>query len=282
MLGAWQLFVPPPGAGGLHLTIWLFFLTLGWTLAVTPYHAWGAEMSGDYSERARITVWRETLGLIGTIVAALLYGSTAVQADGMMRVAWLVLIIMPLGVAICVTRVPEPQDFSRHAPSIATIRTALIGQPLFQRLLLAYFINGAANGIAATLFLFFVTYRLGAGEMGGLLLVIYFAAAALGGPIWTWAAARFGKHRAWCFAMIYAGFIFVWTLALGPGDWIWFGVICVLSGLALGADLALPSAMQADVVAGGNAQLTAYGAGEVGHQLLGIADLLQDLSGTGQ
>lgn len=248
VLGAWQVFVPPIGAGAAHLALWLFILTLGWTLAVTPYFAWGAEISGDYAERSRITIWRETLGLVGTILAALLYGSTAVQADGMVRVAGLVVIAMPLAVLFCIWQVPEPRDFSRKPPGLATLRDALMGQPLFRRLLLAYFVNGAANGIAATLFLFFVTYRLEAETMGGPLLVVYFAAAALGAPIWTWASKRFEKHRTWCWAMIYAGVVFAWTLALGPGDWIWFAVICVLSGLALGADLALPSAMQADVV----------------------------------
>jgi len=39
---------------------------------------------------------------------------------------------------------------------------------------------------------------------------------------------------------------FVWAATLGPGDVLAFGVICALSGLALGADLALPPAILAD------------------------------------
>jgi Na+/melibiose symporter-like transporter len=35
---------------------------------------------------------------------------------------------------------------------------------------------------------------------------------------------------------------------LGPGDYWGFLVICLLSGVALGADLALPASLQADVV----------------------------------
>ena len=34
---------------------------------------------------------------------------------------------------------------------------------------------------------------------------------------------------------------------IGPGDLAGFAVICVASGLALGADLALPAAMAADL-----------------------------------
>ena len=41
---------------------------------------------------------------------------------------------------------------------------------------------------------------------------------------------------------------FVWAFFLPPGNAVAYGVICVLSGLALGADLALPPSMLADVI----------------------------------
>jgi Na+/melibiose symporter-like transporter len=48
--------------------------------------------------------------------------------------------------------------------------------------------------------------------------------------------------------MIYACAVFALVPMLGPGDVRAYAVICVLTGLALGADLALPPAIQADVV----------------------------------
>jgi len=248
MLAAWNLFVPPEGAGPVWLGVWLFVLTLAWTVAITPYFAWGAELSSDYAERARITVWRESVGLIGTLLVAILYNSGAGKIEGMERIAWLVLALLPLAVALCVIRVPEPRDFSARPPRFAALADILRSNPLFRRLLTAYFINGAANGLAATLLIFFVSYRLESPDKIGPLLLLYFGAAVIGAPIWTGAARRWTKHRVWCWAMIYADLIFVWTLALGTGDWVGFAVVCVLSGLALGADLALPSAIQADMV----------------------------------
>ena len=73
MLSAWMLFVPAPGVGLTGFAFWLFLLTLGWTVMLTPYLAWGAELTGDYAERGRVSVWRETMGLVGTILAAVLY-----------------------------------------------------------------------------------------------------------------------------------------------------------------------------------------------------------------
>ncbi len=67
-------------------------------------------------------------------------------------------------------------------------------------------------------------------------------------PGWTRLAARLGKHRAWSVAMLWACLVFAFVPFLGAGDWVLFLVISILSGAALGADLALPPAIQADVV----------------------------------
>jgi Na+/melibiose symporter-like transporter len=84
--------------------------------------------------------------------------------------------------------------------------------------------------------------------MAGVMFLLYFGAAILGVPFWTWAARRWSKHRAWCAAMIYACAIFAGALLLSEGDHVAFGVISVLTGLAFGADLSLPPSIQADVV----------------------------------
>jgi len=44
--------------------------------------------------------------------------------------------------------------------------------------------------------------------------------------------------------------VFVWAFFLGAGDLVPFVIICALSGAALGADLALPPSLLADVMDG--------------------------------
>src|SRR4029078_13008734 len=44
---------------------------------------------------------------------------------------------------------------------------------------------------------------------------------------------------------------FVWAWGLGPGDTTAFAIVCALSGIALGADLALPASLLADVIGRG-------------------------------
>ncbi len=43
---------------------------------------------------------------------------------------------------------------------------------------------------------------------------------------------------------------FVWAFLLGSGDVFAFGVVCVLAGLAYGAELAIPPSILADIVDG--------------------------------
>ncbi|MEM7616593.1 MAG: MFS transporter, partial [Pseudomonadota bacterium] len=241
MMSAWCLFVPPEGVSGLWFVGFLFSLTLGWTIMLTPYFAWGAELTGVYAERARVTLWRDSIGLVGTILAAILYNAGGEAAAGMMLVAAFIVLVLPSAVAVCLWKVPEPQDYSQAAGRPVSILSVLREQPLFLRLLIAYFINGAANALPATLFLFFVSYRLEAPDQGGPLLVLYFGAAVVAAPFWSFAVRRVSKHRLWCLAMIYASCVFLMALTLGPGDVAWFAVICAMSGAALGADLALPS-----------------------------------------
>lgn len=249
LAGVWGLFVPPETAGAAWFVGYLFLLTLGWTIMLTPYFAWAAELSSDYAERARVAVWRDTLGLVGTILAAILYNAGADKAGGMTLIAVMVFVLLPTSVFVCLWRVPEPRDFSRREPGTSENFLAVLRrEPLFVRLLIAYLVNGAANALPSTLFLFFVGDRLGAAEWGGPLLVLYFGAAVLGAPFWSWSVQYFDKHRVWCFAMVYACVVFCAALFLGEGDIGPYAVICFLSGLALGADLALPSSIQADLV----------------------------------
>ena len=88
----------------------------------------------------------------------------------------------------------------------------------FLRLIAAFLLNGFANAIPATLFLYFVSDRLGAPDWRGPLLLVYFACAVAGVPLAVRAANRFGKHRAWCGAMLATCPIFALAGFLGPGD----------------------------------------------------------------
>lgn len=122
-------------------------------------------------------------------------------------------------------------------------------RPAFRRLLGVFMLNGIASAVPATLVLFFVQDRLqAAGWVESAALGVYFLCAALSIPLWLRVVARAGLARSWLLGMVLAVCAFAGASALGPGDSVAFLVVCALSGLALGTDLALPGAMLAGLI----------------------------------
>ena len=67
-------------------------------------------------------------------------------------------------------------------------------------------------------------------------------------PLWARLAQRLPLEAVWLIGMVAAVAAFAWAYALDAGDFGAFALICLLSGFALGADLALPPALLARVV----------------------------------
>jgi GPH family glycoside/pentoside/hexuronide:cation symporter len=119
---------------------------------------------------------------------------------------------------------------------------------LFLRPLGSWFINGLANGIPAVLFTLYCAHALAVDDQTrNLLLARYFGCAVAGIPLWLVLSRRLSRHRALALAMVVTFPAFAFAALLGPGDVGAFALICVVTGLCLGADLALPPAIQADV-----------------------------------
>ncbi len=250
------LFQPPEPVSPAYLLAWAVALYLGWTLVAVPYAAWGAELSPDYHERARVTGAREAAMILGVLAAgavpALAVARGIEEAESLAIVAWLAVAVGTPAVTLLVWRVGEPRaapaDRPRVRPDGNELLTLARNRP-FVRLLSGWFVNGLANGLPAVLFPLYLQHALAADALQrGLLIFSYFLAGVVAIPVWLRLSRRFGKHRVWCGAMLLACLAFVWVPLLGPGEVLPFVVICICTGMALGADLALPPAMQADVV----------------------------------
>ncbi|MEC5160987.1 MULTISPECIES: MFS transporter [unclassified Janthinobacterium] len=252
LLGFGALFHPPAlgGAGALGwflLALLLVYAGLG--LATIAHQSWGAALTQAAGERGRVTAVREGCGLLGVIAAAGL--AAWLGYDGLTLAFGACLL---LAGALLLARAPRPP-----APALAHVATASapgrsalaapFGGAAFRALFAVLLVNGVAAAIPATLFLFFAEDRLRLGRHAGLFLILYFTAAAASMPLWVALARRFGEARAWVGGMLLSALVFVWAYALGAGAALGFGAICLLSGLTLGADLALPPALLAGVIA---------------------------------
>lgn len=251
-LAAFMLFWPPQDAGLAYLGLWGTALSIGATWTLLPYTAWGAELATGYQARVRLSAFREGATLIGSLLAiSLPFIGGLDTASGFHGLAWIavfIAIILPLAGLATVITVPEPQDVSRRRLSLRESMAHLTSNRPFLRLAAAFLLNSFANAVPASLFIYFVGERLGVPALQGPLLFAYFLSAIAGIPLAVWCAARLGKHRAWCLAMLAACLIFSAAGFLEQGDVILFAIVCVTTGLLLGFDLTLPPAIQADVI----------------------------------
>lgn len=234
----------PTVSGTAALLLWCAFglaLTyLAYSVMSVVHQAWGARLGGDESQRARVVAWREGAALVGVLTASVLPALAGLQVATLAFAALLAAGLVLLRAA------PRPTAVADTA--VAAKLWLPFGVNAFRRLLAIFVVNGIASAVPATLVLFFIRDRLQAPSWEPAFLAAYFAAGALSIPLWVRAVARFGLAASWLAGMALAIVTFGWAATLGAGDTRGFLAVCVASGMALGADLALPGALLAGVI----------------------------------
>jgi glycoside/pentoside/hexuronide:cation symporter, GPH family len=249
-LGLWGLLFPPPAvrsAGMAALLGWagvvMAITYTAFSVVSVAHQAWGARLGGNEAQRSRVVAWREGLALVGVLLAAVLPGTLGLGAT----VSAFAVLLALGGWAWSRSLVPTANSLaaaSNPAPAVSPLR-----QPAFLRLLAVFVLNGTASAVPATLVLFFVQDRLQAPPaLEPAFLATYFLCAALSMPLWVKLVARLGLARTWLAGMGLSVAVFIWAATLGAGDTTAFLIVCALSGIALGTDLALPSALLAGLI----------------------------------
>jgi GPH family glycoside/pentoside/hexuronide:cation symporter len=234
--------VPPPIAPVLWFALMLTALFSAFSFLTICFYAQGvakAEAMGAQGH-VRLAAWRETGALLGVCAAAvaptllalgpnppfeafaILFGACVLGAVWVMRFEW--------------SAAPAPiRAFDGFG--------AVLRDPVARRLLGVAFLNAAPVAVSSTLFLFYVESRLAAPGWEGPLLLLFFLSAAGAAPLWAAAARRHGEKPMLLAGMTLAILAFAGAAVLGPGDQLWFALVCLASGAALGADLTLLSAI---------------------------------------
>ena len=241
----------PPQTNQTGMAIWLILnlliVYIGFSAASISYFAMGADLSDEYHERTRVTATRSAFGLLGVLIAAAVPGFIGGDiVSGLALFSLLFVPVLILAAYVSLSRTARPAVM---AVPIATLRTILL--PLrnrrFRWLMGVFVLSGIAGAIPGTLILFFVEDIIRRPDLAGVFLALYFVFGALGMPVWIAASRRIGKRRTWIGGMFLAVLAFVWAYFLGAGDVVPFAVVCALSGIAYGAELAIPPSMLADV-----------------------------------
>ena len=245
----------------LWLLIYSILVYLGWSIISIPYLAWSAEITFVYHEKTRLSAAREIFTIVGALCALLipyLYGVSddVSKSMGLLYVVFILLLVVMLPVTLLGTK--EDTVKSTKNAGFKEIKKLWKRAPGLRNLQTAFVLNALANALPATLFLFFVGLVLQEESQTGALLRLYFVSGIIGLPFWTMLSKKIGKRKAWQASMLLASVAFVFVPFLESGDFIAFGVISFVSGLSLGADMALPSSIQADIVQKVQSQKVSY------------------------
>ena len=256
MLGIYQLFFPPEGAGATHLFVWGLVLGVSVTMMHIPYYAWGAELSPDYHERSRVAGARAMAGILGSlsaqlapIAAAYLFGIGG-NRSVLAVVGATALVLIPICVALTVLKTPDPpNDAPSYVPLGPGLKLMWQNKP-FLRLVIAFMIGSVGLNITTPLYVFFVVEALGAEiQQTSIMLTFYFISSLASVPLWVPLAARVGKHRAYIAAFLLIALAHPFYFLLGPGDFWWMLPVTLVTGFASGGfSQLLPNAMKADVI----------------------------------
>jgi GPH family glycoside/pentoside/hexuronide:cation symporter len=255
------LFNPPDGPT-VFRTLWfgigIFLLFLFWTIVTVPYESLGPEITFSYDERTALFGVRDGALIAGTLVAA---SSPAVVAQifdlpvdtagERAKFFWISVIYAPLVVALCWWCVFSIREIALlSGEKKIDLRRGLWSMRRnrpFGILLISYTISAFGNNLPATLILFYVQYVLRS-DQADFFLLLYFLTGVLFLPGWVALSRRLGKKWTWLSATVINTGAFFGVFLLGPGDTTLYGILVFVSGIGFGATVALPSAIQADVI----------------------------------
>ncbi len=260
-LSIFFLFNPPeqsPTFETAWFGVWIFCVFFFWTLVEVPYESLGPEITFNYHERITLFAWRDGALIAGTLVAvsspglvSRLLDLSPTPADERSKFFWISILYVPLVVVFCWWCVVSIREKTLNAEPVrhglgSGFGLVLRNRP-FMILLISYTIASLGSNLPATLILFYVEYVLHS-KMADLFLALYFLTGIVFLPGWVFLAKRTGKKYAWILSMGINTGAFTGVFFLGPGDTLIYGILVFFSGIGFGATIAIPSAMQADVI----------------------------------
>ncbi len=276
LFGFYYLTHPIVGASYSWLFIFSLLTYFGWSLMSVSYYALGSDLSQSYDENTRYASFREVFNILGVLLALLLpyvYSVADKPSESLLLMNDAIMIALPFVLIIFLFKI-RVEKITKSVNSIKVAFASFIKELKSSKYLFgAFFLNSFANALPATLFLLYVELVIGSKEQAGLLLLLYFFSGVVALLFWNYLASKTSKKTAWTFSMLNAILFFSFVPFLGEGDFNYFLIITIFSGMSLGADMALPTSMQADV-----AQKPSDTVKEQGGTLFGFFAMLTKLS----
>lgn len=276
LCGFYFLTHPMEGAGYLWLLTFSILVYFGWSLVSIPYYSLGSDLGSGYEENTKYASFRELFNILGVLLALLLpylFGIAEYAQQSLLLMNEIIFLSLPIIIVLFFMSV-NSQKIENKIDSYKDVYRTFINKLKTSKYLFgAFLLNNFANAIPASLFLLYIELVIGAKEQAGLFLLIYFFAGVSALVFWNYLASKTSKKTAWIFSMLNAIIFFSFVPFLGEGDLVYFMIITIFSGMSLGADMALPASIQADI-----AQDTQEASTELSGTLFGFFAMLTKLA----
>ncbi|MEM1112951.1 MAG: MFS transporter [Pseudomonadota bacterium] len=252
-----QLFRPPADAGNFYYAFWSCAVYLGFTIFSISHLAWGSELAVDYNDRARISTYYSVLTVVGSIlfwvlplVLAPFTGSSDIGPPAINGIAWVFIVIMPLGAFLAIAFVPRGTDLAKQAPQPLrqTVADLKFNRPLW-RFVAAQATWGIGQGMFLSVIFVFMRDYLQLGDKFALLMISFFVVQTFSMPIWARLMTRFGKHRCWAFSWAVYSLIQPVVLLFEPGPEIFWPamLLAMITAFINAASYIAPMALLGDI-----------------------------------
>ena len=235
----------------LWFALSMILATTGFSVATINLNMIGGFWCNNSYQRTRISAWRESFALIGLLIASALPSvlQNTYSVEESFKIFFWVFAAVTITSFMMFARFMKKISV-RHMIMRTNTQKGLSFLPILigynRHFFLICFLAHLAAAIPGVMVLFFIRDYLQVDNFSGLFLSFYFISGAVLMGVWVKFSNKVGKEKAWLTSMILAVATFIWTFFLQPGDIVAYGVICILSGMALGADLALPPSILAD------------------------------------
>lgn len=252
MVSTWFLCNPPSSAGLPYLAIWAGLFYTMWTAVYIPYVSWGTELATEYVERTRVTSFRETFNMLGSLFFAagpLLFLATDAPLHDVLSlisitvIGMLLVTILPLALYV-----RDPAPAYRIENRLFDGLSAVVKDGVMIRLIVATLLTLISNGVVNSLAVF--SFSVGLELPNKLFLVIFIIyICSLGAlPLILRMAKHVEKHH------LMAAGIALQAVTYGAHVWVPGGnfplvaALWVVNGIATAAVLTLPTSILADII----------------------------------
>lgn len=247
---AWALFIPVNTPNLFYLIVASGAYFLFYTALDVPYSAIGLEISPYIHERSILASTKAIFQVMGAIFAAILPFILALKTEPSLQIMTQILCgLCVLFLILFLKYVPQRESSAVMArPAFIKSIKLIWGNPIYSRMIFAFFIIQCSNALLAGLTVLFVTTILEMPNLTGLFLGVLFVSSALFLPVWIWVSKTWSKKAAWASSIIMAICILTTAPFLSVGDVIAALLFSAFIGATFGCDAIMPTSMLADII----------------------------------